>query len=59
MKVAAILACFLAAWDCAEKAVAAQPQQLFATDHLWLWWIVTAYWAITTLCLFGVRFEIS
>lgn len=47
MRLAAAAACWIVAWDCAEKADAIQVQHMFVSDALWLWWIPTVIWTIS------------
>jgi len=44
MKVANVVACFLVAFDCGEKAVGRVEQHLFPPDLIWLWYIAAAMW---------------
>lgn len=44
MRLVGCIACASVAIDCAQKAVGAQPQQLFSTDALWVWWVFAVLW---------------
>jgi hypothetical protein len=49
MKFIGTVACCIVAWDCAEKAVGIQHQELFSTDAIWVWWVVAFFWTLNAI----------
>jgi hypothetical protein len=46
MRLTGCIACSIVAFNCAEKAVGYQPQELFAADAIWIWWVPALFWMI-------------
>jgi hypothetical protein len=46
MRLTGCIACAIVAFNCAEKAVGYQPQELFAADVIWVWWVPALFWMI-------------
>jgi hypothetical protein len=42
-------ACAYVAFDLAGKATGSIPQDLFAKDHLWVWWIFAVLWGASAI----------
>jgi hypothetical protein len=51
MRFVAAVACALVAMDCAGKAMGSVPQELVSPQHIWVWWIVAALWALNTITI--------
>lgn len=49
MNFGGMLACFLVAMECLERAVGASPQLLFQGHAIWLWWLPTVFWAVLAI----------
>lgn len=50
-RILGLLACWLVAWNCADKALGTAPQVMIAPNYLWFWWIVAAGWIINGVCV--------
>lgn len=50
MKFTSFIACLIVTIDCADHALG--NQSLFSNNFSWVWWIVAAFWALSTLTFF-------
>ena len=48
-RITGCIACILVAIDCAQKALGAEPQFLFASDDLWIWWFAAFFWGVSAI----------
>lgn len=46
MNVAAWIACWFVAGDCAQKALGVAPQEIFTESMAWLYWIPATAWLL-------------
>lgn len=49
MRLSWVIACGLASYDCANRAVGLAPQIIFNTDLLWIWWVPALFWCATAI----------
>ena len=52
MRITAGFACLLVGLDCATKALGTEHQVLFASNHLWVWWIGAIVWVLAGVTVF-------
>lgn len=49
MRIIWVVACGMAAWDCADRAVGLAPQAILAPDNIWIWWLPAFAWTVVAI----------
>ena len=49
MKWLCVIALLLITADCVEKALGTEPQMLFVSERVWLWWFPAAWWFVAAI----------
>jgi hypothetical protein len=56
LKLASVVACYLVAWDCVDKALGLAPSVILTADYSWIWWLVAFGWAVIGALIVFTRF---